>query len=152
MTIERKTNGKILNVDVDGTIAMNNGGDYINAAPIPYAIKQINKAYDLGYKILICTARYGDRMKGCVAKQYQAGFIELINWLNNNGVKYDEVVMGKPAADLYIDDKGYVVSHDDNSTWDALWPRLEALNKVNKYNQPITELEKQAENLKEFKQ
>jgi len=90
-------------------------------------------------------------MKGCVAKQYQAGFVELVTWLENNKVKYDDVVMGKPAADLYIDDKAFIVKHDDNSTWDALWPRLEALKSVDKYNQPLREWDTQSEKLEEFK-
>ena len=52
-------------VDCDGVIAgKDNGGDYAKAPPLIHGIKQVNKLYDMGYEIVLYTARYGDRESG----------------------------------------------------------------------------------------
>lgn len=38
-------------------------------------------------------------------------------WLKDNGVPFDELVLGKPLADIYIDDKGIRFDGD----WEELW-------------------------------
>jgi len=122
--------------DFDGVICANNSGDYANAPPYKHAIIEINKAYDKGYHITIFTARYGKRAPGY---QYQRGYMEAYKWLVDNGVKFHELIMGKPAGDLYVDDKACVVRSSMSSIdWDEnFWPSLENLSHVNKYNMPI---------------
>ena len=45
-------------VDCDGVIADKASlGDYGNAAPLPFGVQQINKLYDMGYHIVLYTAR-----------------------------------------------------------------------------------------------
>ena len=52
-------------VDCDGVIAgKDNGGDYAKAPPLQHGINQVNKLYDMGYEIVLYTARYGDRENG----------------------------------------------------------------------------------------
>ncbi len=84
--------------DIDGTICTNTDGDYEQAVPFKEVIEKINGLYDMGHKIIFYTGR---------------GSTTGIDWhdltkkqLNDWQVKYHELIMGKPAADLYIDDKG----------------------------------------------
>jgi hypothetical protein len=40
-----------------------------------------------------------------------------LNWLNKYNIQYDDVVAYKPAAALYIDDKGYRFEGDWEKTY-----------------------------------
>ena len=122
-------------VDIDGVICASNSGDYANAGPLPYGIKKINELYDRGFYIILLTARYGDREGGNLARQYQRGFIELVDWLKANNVKYNEVRLGKPPAMLYIDDKAARVEGDSENGWSHVSESLEKALKKDKYGQ-----------------
>ena len=82
--------------DIDGTICTQEE-DYKNAKPIYEVIEKINRHYEDGDFIILQTAR---------------GTMTGINWIDVTtkqlaewGVKYDELHFGKPAGDIYIDDK-----------------------------------------------
>ena len=61
-------------VDCDGVIAdKEHGGDYHKAGPLKHGIQQVNKLYDMGYTIVLFTARYGDRENGNIHLQYGRG-------------------------------------------------------------------------------
>jgi hypothetical protein len=83
--------------DFDGTLAITQGNDYPNAQPIPKAIAKLNRLYDAGHTIKIFTAR------GTVSGKdwYALTMKQLDEW----GIKYHELIMGKPHGDFYIDDK-----------------------------------------------
>lgn len=84
--------------DIDGVIAQfNQDLTYDKSLPNEKVIKIVNYLYEQGNKIVLFTAR-----------GYKTG----IDWkettkeqLENWGVKYHELKMGKPDADYYIDDK-----------------------------------------------
>ncbi|MEK3873943.1 MULTISPECIES: acylneuraminate cytidylyltransferase family protein [unclassified Paenibacillus] len=84
--------------DIDGVIAQfREDLDYTRAEPNQQLIKIINKLYDMGNEIVLFTAR------GYVTK-YDWGEVtkaQMDKW----GVKYHELIFGKPNADYYIDDK-----------------------------------------------
>jgi hypothetical protein len=87
----------ILCFDIDGTLCTNTDGDYERAQPFFEVIEQVNRLAAEGHKILLYTAR---------------GETTGIDWqdlterqLRKWGVKYDRLYMGKPTADVYIDDK-----------------------------------------------
>lgn len=122
-------------VDIDGVICECNAGDYASSNPLPYGIKRVNELYDRGFYIILLTARYGDREVGNLARQYQRGFIELVDWLNNNKVKYHEVRLGKPPAMLYIDDKAARVEADSATGWKHVSTSLDKALKKDKYGQ-----------------
>jgi len=85
-------------IDLDGTLCTNTEGAYELAQPIPDRIAQVNALFDSGNKITIFTARgstTGIDWTELTAKQ-------LLSW----NVKYHSLLLGKPFADLYIDDKG----------------------------------------------
>ena len=90
--------GQIFVFDIDGVIAMKREDlDYGQAGPNEKMIKIINQLHDWGNRIVLFTAR---------------GYVTKIDWrevtenqMKTWGVKYDELHMGKPNADFYVDDK-----------------------------------------------
>ena len=84
-------------IDIDGTICSISLEDYSLAQPYENRIKQINKLYEEGNKIIIHTAR--GSLTGLDHSELT------IKQLKNWGVNYHEISFGKPAADYYIDDK-----------------------------------------------
>jgi len=84
-------------IDIDGTICTNTDGNYDKAEPFVNRINEINTLHKEGNKIILFTAR---------------GTGTGINWedltktqLKNWNVSYDDLLFGKPEADVYIDDK-----------------------------------------------
>ena len=84
--------------DLDGTLCSNTEGEYAQAMPLPERILKVNELYDQGNRILIYTARgtvTGIDWRELTLKQLDA-------W----GVKHHELRLGKPFADIYVDDRG----------------------------------------------
>jgi capsule biosynthesis phosphatase len=129
---------KRLIVDCDGVIAdKNHGGIYANAGPLQHGIDQVNRLYDMGFEIVLYTARYGDREKGNIHKQYGRGYIEWIDWLEKYGVKYHHAYMGKPAGVMYIDDKAARVRGDDENGWTQVWEEIDDLDGRDRYGRKV---------------
>ena len=83
--------------DVDGTICTNTNGDYEKAEPFRDIIRTVNVLFDEGNTIYFYTARgstTGIDWKETTERQ-------LGQW----GVKYHRLFLGKPTADVYVDDK-----------------------------------------------
>ena len=89
-------------VDIDGTLCgITKDHNYHLATPNQNMIGAVNALYDAGHYIKIFTAR-----GMCSGMEYEELTREQLNaW----GVKYHELIMNKPSADYYIDDKGYDV-------------------------------------------
>ena len=86
---------KVFCIDIDGTICTENV-KYEDAKPIDKVIDKINNLYNNNI-INLYTARgasSGIDWRTLTEKQ-------LIDW----GVKYHKLIMGKPFADYYIDNK-----------------------------------------------
>jgi len=88
----------IIYIDIDDTICrLQEPLKYHTAKPIPEAIDKVNTLYEKGHYIVFWTAR------GTVS---QVDYRNLtLNQLNDWGVNFHELKMGKPAYDLFIDDK-----------------------------------------------
>uniref|UniRef100_A0A6C0LXH7 FCP1 homology domain-containing protein n=1 Tax=viral metagenome TaxID=1070528 RepID=A0A6C0LXH7_9ZZZZ len=89
-------------VDIDDTICFykkeeGTKMDYSKAIPYLERINKINKLYDEGHKIIYWTAR------GSVTQKlwFNITYEQLKSWK----CKFHELRMGKPAYDLFIDDK-----------------------------------------------
>ena len=97
-------------VDIDGTICSPTiGRDYENAQPWLHRIDVINKLYDDGDYIIYFTARGMGRFAGdpdAGAKASAILFELTKEQLDSWGCKYHELILGKPHADYFIDDKG----------------------------------------------
>ena len=83
--------------DLDGTLCSTTGSDYANSIPKRERIAKVNELTSDGHRVIIFTAR---------------GSSSGIDWmevtkkqLDDWGVHHHELILGKPAADYYIDDK-----------------------------------------------
>lgn len=84
----------VIAVDLDGIICQEARlRDYANSQPIKQNIDKVNKLYDLGYTVIIHTARL------------ELDRIVTTYWLKKHNLKYTALVMEKLRADYYIDDK-----------------------------------------------
>jgi hypothetical protein len=100
--------------DIDGVIATGSreevysneaGWAYEKCVPIPSTITVIQEIYrrttDIkgirSLRVILFTSRW--------AKDQE----KTEKWLKYHGVPYDELIMGKPPADLYIDDRNFPV-------------------------------------------
>ena len=68
-------------------------------------IDLINKLYDSNHEIRIFTSRYMGRTNEDVEQSHQMGYEYTKNQLEDWGVKFQKLYMGKPRFDLFIDDK-----------------------------------------------
>ena len=101
---------KIFVIDIDDTISKwDDNRDFLKFKPNQETIDKINLLYDKGHRIVLFTAR-GMRMyqNKVLAEANNRKTLEL--WLNNNKVKYHELIFGKPFGDYYIDDKNLSIS------------------------------------------
>ena len=92
--------------DIDGTICTNTGGDYENAKPLEDRIKKVNELHEDGNTIVLFTARGMGRSGNNVHFAYSEFFNLTEKQLKSWNVKYDQLILGKPSGDIYIDDKG----------------------------------------------
>ena len=97
---EKFINGEKLTVcfDIDGILAEKTiQQDYSKAKPIQKTIEFLNELHQMGHTIILFTARgtvTGTDWNEVTSKQ-------LKKW----NVSYSELKFGKPAADIYVDDK-----------------------------------------------
>jgi quercetin dioxygenase-like cupin family protein len=100
-------------IDFDNTLCITQNNDYNNSKPINDRINYVNELKNQGNYITIWTTRDIDN-SFLTEKQ-----------LNEWGVKYDNLVIGKPDYDVYIDNKSFNVNQ--------LWPvPIEDSNKTKK--------------------
>lgn len=92
--------------DIDGTICSLTNGKYEKAVPIKERIEKVNFLYEEGNQIIFYTARGMGRFKNNRSLA-EAKFWTFTNrQLNDWGVKFHALWLGKPAGDIYVDDKG----------------------------------------------
>tara|TARA_R100000008_G_C3578289_1_gene166672 strand:- start:423 stop:743 length:321 start_codon:yes stop_codon:yes gene_type:complete len=92
--------------DIDGTICTNTNGNYENADPFLKRIKKVNDLYEDGNKIIFMTARGMGRSNNDREFAYKEYYDFTYNQLKSWGLKFHELYLGKPEADMFIDDKG----------------------------------------------
>ena len=92
--------------DIDGTICAQAGlGDYAEPTPYMDRIDKINQLYDEGNYIVYLTARGMLTCDGDVSAAYKMWYDITLQQLNDWGCKFHQLMLGKPSADYYIDDK-----------------------------------------------
>ena len=93
--------------DIDGTICRKNKDqDYEQSIPIASRILVINELYDKGNIVIFHTARGMGRYNNNIEKAKNDFYDLTVKQLKDWGVKYHKLFLGKPAGDLYVDDKG----------------------------------------------
>jgi len=95
-------------MDLDGTICEQTSGgeDYFSAKPIRVVIDKMKEFRLNGWSIIIYTARFMNRYGGDSTKIPFDYYARTEWWLKDNDVPFDKLVFGKPAGDIYVDDKG----------------------------------------------
>tara|TARA_R100001163_G_C5065460_1_gene203418 strand:+ start:840 stop:1166 length:327 start_codon:yes stop_codon:yes gene_type:complete len=94
--------------DIDGTICSHtsSSSSYEKAKPILERIDKINNLFKEGHRIIFHTARGMGTFKNDPLKAHDKYYWLTYNQLNEWGVKFHKLIMGKPSGDLYVDDKG----------------------------------------------
>ena len=92
--------------DIDNTICKTTKDQYEKSKPIRQAIETINKLYENGHTIKIFTARYMGRNNDNI-KNKKKIFFKIKKQIDSWGIKYNKLIISKPSADIYIDDKSY---------------------------------------------
>jgi|TARA_R110000744_G_scaffold90507_7_gene175681 hypothetical protein len=93
--------------DLDGTICdKDKNDDYDKSYPFLERIRKVNKLYDEGNYIVFHTARGMGRNDNSAPKAIQQFYALTAEQLSTWGVKYHQLILGKPSGDMYIDDKG----------------------------------------------
>ena len=83
----------VVAVDIDDTLCVDDYGPFENREPKADMVKLVQRLYEMGHQILIVTAR-PDRLRDLT-----------IQWLAKYGILYHQLIMEKPRADVYIDDR-----------------------------------------------
>ena len=94
--------------DIDGTICTHTGSNtpYEKAEPIVERIQKINDLFSEGHRVIFHTARGMRTFKNDPIRAHDKYYWLTYNQLNEWGVKFHKLMMGKPSGDLYVDDKG----------------------------------------------
>jgi hydroxymethylpyrimidine pyrophosphatase-like HAD family hydrolase len=86
---------KTIFLDLDGTLCTEERTfERSLATPLPGAQEALRKFYDAGHTVIIWTGRGWEQFK--MTK----------HWLDTNGFVYHQILMGKPIASVFIDDRG----------------------------------------------
>jgi hydroxymethylpyrimidine pyrophosphatase-like HAD family hydrolase len=86
----------VYNIDLDGTLIkseLDERGNYKNCRPMRERIKKVNALYERGHLIIIHTGRHWNHL------------LNTYKQLHKCKIKYHSLVMGKPVADIIVDDK-----------------------------------------------
>jgi hypothetical protein len=94
--------------DIDNTLCKTEGKDYENSQPINERIAKVNWLFKEGHTIKIFTARGS----GSGIDWRDLTEAQLDRW----GVLYHELIMMKPAADFYVDDRAI---RDSDFDWNS---------------------------------
>ena len=83
--------------DIDGTLCSQENKNYRLAEPNMPRIRRVNELFDQGHTIKLFTARGSESGIDWT----EATRAQISEW----GIRYHELILGKPHADFYIDDK-----------------------------------------------
>ena len=95
----------VICVDVDDTLCVTVNRDYANSEPIQPMIEKVRHAKAAGWQVVLYTARGQGRSEGqwqTVAEEVKR---EIAAFCERHNVPYDDIVLGKPWARWYVDDK-----------------------------------------------
>jgi hypothetical protein len=96
---------KILCFDIDGVICKTKESNYYSSKPIIKNINFINYLHSQKYYIKIFTSRYMGRNRENVTIAKKQGYNFTKNKLISWGLKFDELIFGKPSFHIIIDDR-----------------------------------------------
>lgn len=115
--------GKRFCFDLDGTLCESRakGQHYSEVQPIPEMCELVRRLKTAGHYVIIYTARNMVTYNANIGKIIRHQVPVIQEWLDRHNVPYDELIVGKPHADFFIDDKGInPVGMDAQSLHDIL--------------------------------
>jgi predicted mannosyl-3-phosphoglycerate phosphatase (HAD superfamily) len=108
-------------IDIDGTVCEEKPTfERALAKPLCGAVDSVNSLYDAGNTIIFYSSRSW------------AEYNLTKDWLDTNGFKYHQLVLGKPGGEVWIDDRALQFT-----TWDDIMSKLNKPKDIDK----IKELE-----------
>lgn len=99
---------KRLVIDIDETICTTLHGDYKNSKPDLDVINKIREYKKMGFEICFYTSRNMRTFENNIGKITAHTLPNIVSWLNQHTVPYDEIMVGKPWCGFdgfYVDDK-----------------------------------------------
>ena len=114
---------KRLIVDLDNTISFTSKGDYLNSKPNIELIDMLHQYKLKGFEIVVFTSRNMRTHKNNIGKINIYTLPNILDWLNNNNVPFDEVIVGKPWCGFdgfYVDDKAIRPSEFISNTYEEI--------------------------------
>lgn len=114
---------KRLIVDLDGTLTQANTSDYKSVLPRIEVILQLRKYKELGFDIVIATARNMRTYDGNIGKINVHTLPIITEWLDLHNIPYDEIIVGKPWCGhegFYIDDRAVRPSEFVNLSFEEI--------------------------------
>ena len=114
--------------DLDGCLCSQTDGDYEKAVPVAETIDLVNSLYERGHEIVVHTSRFMGRCNGNAVAAYNQGFAFTERQLRSWGIHYHLLVMGKPAADLVVDDRAVFFRPDWTQIADEIESRIEPVS------------------------
>lgn len=121
-------------VDVDGTLTVDEPDVvYAEKKPRKDVILRVNELHSRGITIVIYTARNMRTHEGNLGKINKRTLPPLIDWLQQQGVCYDEIYVGKPwcgSDGFYVDDRSIRPSEFISISTDDLVDRIRSQDPV----------------------
>ena len=111
--------------------------DYSSVKPITSNIDLLKKFKKEGHEIIIYTARRMITHNNNIGKVVKDIGLITFNTLEKFNIEYDEIIFGKPIADIYIDDRALNPYYNSTSLFGLFENKTELIiNKIdpNKYN------------------
>lgn len=98
--------------DLDDTICRTQNRDYVNSSEISAVVSKMREMRKTlpEAEIVVHTSRGMASCKGDVKAADAKNRPTVEKWLADHGVQVDEIIFGKPLADLYVDDKAMTAS------------------------------------------
>jgi capsule biosynthesis phosphatase len=98
-------NKKTIVFDVDDTILFTKDRDYANSYPNQPVVDGMRLLKSQGWYIILMTARGMGRSNGDIASVEKEVLWEIESFSSKYDVPYDQIILGKPWAAYYVDDK-----------------------------------------------
>ena len=115
---------KTMVVDVDDTILTTENRDYQNSMPVFGVVGKLREARAKGWHIILFTARGMGRSKGNIELVREEVIAEVTSFCAKWDVPYDEIMVGKPWAAMYVDDKALRPNEFEQIDLDNWKPQL----------------------------
>jgi capsule biosynthesis phosphatase len=102
----RERAARTMVIDVDDTILVTKNRDYSRSMPKMDVVFKLREAREKGWYIILFTARGMGRSNGDIESVREEVTREIESFCSRFCVPYDELMLGKPWAAMYVDDKG----------------------------------------------